>query len=89
MLVLVLLRCFRLGCLFTSSLVDHCRRCIVTTVCPDRGIYHAEGQPLKTLSKLNTMPNSPAGAFGVNSLLSAGEGETLSVGQRFTLSADS
>jgi uncharacterized protein len=50
-------------------LVDHCQRCSVITVDPDRGVFCPNARPFKTLARLNAMPNLPkAPAFGVNAV---------------------
>lgn len=51
-------------------LVDHCQRCVMITVDPDRGEYLKKAHPFATLAKLNSMPDKPkAPAFGVNATL--------------------
>lgn len=64
----------------TLKLIDHCERCIMTTVDPDTGIKDAAMEPFKTLVTLNPMPNNHrAPAFAVNASLISAEG-TLAVG---------
>lgn len=67
-------------------LVDHCQRCAIITVDPATG----EKDALYLLSELPAicaMPDKPkAPAFGVNSVLSEGDGRIIAVGQCWTVS---
>jgi len=78
------------------QLIDHCKRCAMITVDPDTGEFLPKALPFKTLSQLNSMPDSPkAPAFGVNATLkhtaqSLASGDTalqstLKVGEYFDL----
>ncbi|HEY6530016.1 MAG TPA: MOSC N-terminal beta barrel domain-containing protein [Cellvibrionaceae bacterium] len=62
-------------------LVDHCQRCSVITVDPDRGVFCANAKPFKTLARLNAMPNQPkAPAFGVNAVFEQSDTPWLAIG---------
>ncbi|MFT5084555.1 MAG: hypothetical protein ACI9Y1_002610 [Lentisphaeria bacterium] len=66
------------------SLVDHCQRCIMITVNPDKGEFQDSPSLIKALAKLNSMPHSAkAPAFGVNSTLTRGDSRTIQVGQTY------
>lgn len=65
-------------------LVDHCQRCSVITVDPERGVFCPNAKPFKTLARLNAMPNQPkAPAFGVNAVFEQMQTVWISVGDRF------
>ncbi len=65
----------------TIRLVDHCQRCSVITVDPERGVFCPNAKPFKTLAQLNAMPNQPkAPAFGVNAVYEQLENNWLAVG---------
>lgn len=50
-------------------MVDHCKRCSVITVDPERGSFCPNAKPFKTLATINSMPDQPkAPAFGVNAV---------------------
>ncbi|MFL0801928.1 MAG: MOSC N-terminal beta barrel domain-containing protein [Agarilytica sp.] len=52
------------------SLIDHCQRCAMITVDPERGIFLPKALPFRELAALNAMPGNPkAPAFGVNARL--------------------
>lgn len=51
------------------ELVDPCQRCIMITINPQTGIKDTKRIPFLQLSKINTMPNSAAPAFGMNARL--------------------
>ena len=56
---------------YTLSLIDHCQRCIITTINPDNGTRDPDLEPFKTVAELNPMPNNAKSpAFGVNAILS-------------------
>lgn len=66
---------------FRIAFIDPCQRCAVITVDQSTGQRHSHGSPLRTLAALNAMPDNPkAPAFGVNSVLQAGAGRTIKVG---------
>jgi uncharacterized protein len=51
-------------------LVDHCQRCSVITVDPERGLFDPEAHPFHGLAECNPMPDNPkAPAFGMNARL--------------------
>ncbi len=63
-----------------------CERCIVTTIDQTTAVKHPEQEPLKTLRRLNPMPNTlNAAAFGENASLGRGEGKIISVGDRLAV----
>lgn len=65
-------------------LVDHCQRCSVITVDPERGVFCPNARPFKTLALLNAMPNQPkAPAFGVNAVFEQMQTVWISVGDTF------
>ncbi len=72
-------------------LVDHCQRCIMITVDPDKGEYLPKAHPFKIVASLNGMPDNPkAPAFGVNACLddalqTSTNRTVLKVGQRLSL----
>jgi uncharacterized protein YcbX len=78
----------------TIQLVDHCERCIMTTIDPDSAEKHPDMQPYKTLAEINPMPDNPrAAAFGVNAVVtrmtgdaSPSEHSMLAVGDRLSVS---
>ena len=77
---------------YQLSLVDHCQRCILTTVDPDTGIKDAAIEPFRTLSRINPMPDpeqarpKPLPAFAVNGLLIGEQVCDVSVGDRLIIS---
>ncbi len=72
---------------FALRLVDHCQRCSMITVDPDRGEFLPKSIPFKTLSEINNMPGKPkAPAFGVNSTLTNSGAVSIKVGQKLILS---
>ncbi|HMU66362.1 MAG TPA: MOSC domain-containing protein, partial [Cellvibrionaceae bacterium] len=63
-------------------MVDHCQRCSVITVDPERGVFCPNAKPFKTLARLNAMPNQPkAPAFGVNAVFEQTENTWVAVGE--------
>lgn len=57
---------------FSLRLIDHCQRCIMTTVDPDTGRYDSQAHPFADISAVNAMPSNPkAPAFGVNATFTA------------------
>lgn len=72
------------------DLVDHCQRCVMITVNPDKGEYLPKATPFKTLAQLNPMPdNTKAPAYGVNSTLSTTQACQLEIGQEVVLKSHS
>lgn len=70
------------------ALKDHCQRCSIITVDQSTGEPSRDTAPFKQLAQINSMPGKPkAPAFGVNSVLLAGEGVTIRVGDRFQVPA--
>ncbi len=68
------------------TLKDHCQRCAVIIVEPSTGVRSPASLPFKILAAINPMPNNnKAPAFGVNSVLSQGEGNTIQTGEVFTI----
>lgn len=66
---------------YDIELLDHCQRCIVTTIDPDKGIKDKDLEPFKTNAILNSMPsNAKAPAFGVNALFVSNAPKHLRVG---------
>lgn len=52
------------------DLIDHCERCIITTIDPDTAAKEPDMQTYRELAQINPMPNnSKAPAFGVNATL--------------------
>lgn len=71
---------------FSLALIDPCQRCAVITVDQSTGQRAANGSPLRTLARLNPMPDKPkAPAFGVNTLLRHGAGFIVKVGDRLAI----
>lgn len=64
-----------------------CKRCKVTTVDQASGAITEPKEPLRTLALMNTVPDQRGAFFGQNSILLAGAGKNISVGD--TLIADS
>lgn len=61
-----------------------CERCIVTTVDQSAGTKHPQQEPLKTLIKLNPMPNNKhAAAFAENATVLIKRSTTLKKGELF------
>ena len=50
----------------TFSVISPCRRCVFTTVDPNRGIKRSDGEPLKTLHTYRQLPNRKGVYFGQN-----------------------
>lgn len=72
---------------YEFRLCDPCQRCAVITVDQCTGEKDLEQVLLPQLAKLNAMPENPkAPAFGVNSVLNFGEGQTIKVGDSLTIS---
>ncbi len=63
-----------------------CQRCTITTIDQDLGTRDADMQPFKTLIDLNRMPgNNQAPAFGENTVLEAGAGAGIQLGDRLSV----
>lgn len=60
-----------------------CERCPVITTDQQTG-ERSDGEPLKTLNKMQTI-DKPGAFFGQNSILLSGEGETLKVGDTLSV----
>ncbi|GAA5316073.1 MAG: MOSC domain-containing protein [Candidatus Pelagadaptatus aseana] len=55
---------------FQFTMVDHCERCIITTIDPDTATKDPAMATYKHLAEINPMPDNPkAPAFGVNATL--------------------
>jgi len=73
------------------SLIDHCQRCVMTTIDPDLGTRDAKLEPFNTLCRINPMPatapprRKAAPAFAVNGLLNGDNIEEISVGDNWSL----
>ncbi|NVJ61149.1 MAG: MOSC N-terminal beta barrel domain-containing protein [Gammaproteobacteria bacterium] len=68
------------------SLDFPCERCVVTTIDQDTAEKDTQQEPLKSLIKLNPMPNKTnAAAFGQNASLLKGKGKTLTKAARCEL----
>ncbi|NVJ50569.1 MAG: MOSC N-terminal beta barrel domain-containing protein [Gammaproteobacteria bacterium] len=57
-----------------------CERCVVTTIDQLTGKKAADLEPLKTLIRINPMPNKAAAAFGQNAKVAKGIGDLVRVG---------
>jgi len=73
------------------SLIDHCQRCVMTTIDPDLGTRDAKLEPFNTLCRINPMPatapprRKAAPAFAVNGLLNGDDIQEISVGDNWSL----
>lgn len=66
------------------GLKDHCQRCAIMTVDQSTGVPSPDQHPLMALAQVNSMPGKPkAPAFGVNSVLLAGEGQEIRCGDQW------
>lgn len=73
---------------YRLSLVDHCQRCVITTIDPDKGARDDDMTVFKTLARINQMPQPPsaeprskaAPAFAVNALLAGGHNTIIQCG---------
>jgi hypothetical protein len=76
------------GAGWSIALVDHCVRCLVTTVDQDTAQRDPAREPLQTLRRLNPAPGekSPP-AFAQNAVLGSGAGARIAVGAALTLGA--
>lgn len=72
---------------WSLALVDHCVRCLVTTVDQETGQRDPAREPYQTLRRLNPAPGekSPP-AFAQNAVLGSGAGARIAVGAALTLS---
>lgn len=69
------------------ALKDPCQRCSVITVDQSTGIASPTQHPFAALAELNSMPDkSKAPAFGVNTVLTAGEGKEIRCGEQWQAS---
>jgi uncharacterized protein YcbX len=58
-----------------------CERCIITTINQDTAEKNPQGQPFKTLQRINPMPGKPnAPAFAENAVLTHGKLQKIAVG---------
>jgi uncharacterized protein YcbX len=58
-----------------------CERCIITTINQDTAEKNPQGQPFKTLQRINPMPGKPnAPAFAENAVLTHGNLQKIAVG---------
>jgi len=73
------------------SLIDHCQRCVMTTIDPDLGTRDAKLEPFNTLCRINPMPatepprRKAAPAFAVNGLLNGDDIQEISVGDNWSV----
>jgi len=73
------------------SLIDHCQRCVMTTIDPDLGTRDAKLEPFNTLCRINPMPatepprRKAAPAFAVNGLLNGVSVQEVSVGDNWSV----
>jgi len=73
------------------SLIDHCQRCVMTTIDPDLGTRDAKLEPFNTLCSINPMPatelprRKAAPAFAVNGLLNGDDVQEISVGDNWSV----
>lgn len=73
------------------SLLDHCQRCVMTTIDPDKGVRDSQLEPFNTLCRINPMPateparRKAAPAFAVNALLGGEKNETISTGDHWLI----
>lgn len=65
---------------FSLSLIDHCERCIITTIDPETAQKHPDKEPYETLKRLNPMPESKAPAFGVNTVFNSDTVNRIRIG---------
>lgn len=61
-----------------------CKRCKVTTVDQTAGTISNPAEPLRTLTKMQTVPELHGAYFGQNAILLSGEGGMVRVGDRLT-----
>ncbi|REL39229.1 MOSC domain-containing protein [Rhodohalobacter sp. SW132] len=65
---------------YSLGLRKPCKRCKVTTVDQITGAIKNPKEPLRTLTRMKTIPESRGAYFGMNSILTSGTGETIRVG---------
>jgi uncharacterized protein len=67
-----------------------CKRCKVTTVDQETGMIQEPHEPLRTLTRMNTVPGLHGAYFGQNATLLSGEYETIRTGDEidFKLKSD-
>lgn len=71
---------------WSIALVDHCERCLVTTVDQETGERDPAREPYLTLRRVNPSPGEKAApAFAQNAKLGSGAGVRVAVGARATL----
>ncbi|MEM0909488.1 MAG: MOSC N-terminal beta barrel domain-containing protein [Pseudomonadota bacterium] len=76
---------------YSIELIDHCQRCIITTIDPDTGIKDPKLEPFKTVAEINPMPqNAKSPAFGVNATVTSRQenGVKLKVGDKLVAQTD-
>jgi hypothetical protein len=72
---------------WSIALVDHCERCLVTTVDQETGERDPAREPYLTLRRVNPSPGEKAApAFAQNAKLGSGAGARVAVGSVLTLS---
>ena len=67
---------------FVLGLRKPCKRCKVTTVDQESGEIHEPKEPLRTLTKMETVPGLHGAYFGQNATLLKGEGENVKIGDQ-------
>lgn len=73
---------------WSIALVDHCERCLVTTVDQETAQRDPAREPYLTLRRLNPAPGEKAApAFAQNAKLGSGAGARIAVGAALTLGA--
>lgn len=71
---------------WSIALVDHCERCLVTTVDQRTGMRDPARQPYQTLRSLNPAPGGKAApAFAQNAKLGSGVGKRIALGATLTI----
>jgi uncharacterized protein YcbX len=69
---------------YCLALCHPCERCVVTTIDQATGIKNPDRQPFRTLGEINPMPGTERSpAFAQNAILQEGEGQTITLGDRF------
>jgi uncharacterized protein YcbX len=73
------------GMNYQFKLCAPCQRCVITTINQDTAEKNPLGQPFKTLQTINPMPGGKkAPAFAQYAILTNGDGQHISVGDRLS-----
>lgn len=67
---------------FSLGIRKPCKRCKVTTVDQESGAIAEPKEPLKTLTRMKTVPERHGAYFGQNATLLKGEGEAVKTGDQ-------